>query len=107
MKKLLLAVFLVLAGCSALTQKPPLSNQIEAASKLTQDVASQIGHLQKTAQITQEQEAKYLDRLDNIHDQIKLAASLAKSCKPDCSNAETQLKVINDQLIKLQTEANQ
>lgn len=93
----------ILAGC-AMNQAPPLTNQIEAASKSAMDAALQIDRLQKAKLISNELEDQLMDQLLEVNKALRMASALAAGCKPDCSNAEAQLRAANTLLIQLQAE---
>jgi hypothetical protein len=83
---------------------PPLMNQIEAASLAAMDAALQIDRLQKAKLISNETEDELMDQLLEVNKALRTASALAVGCKPDCSNAESQLRLANTLLIKLQSE---
>lgn len=93
----------ILTGC-AINQTPPLTNQIQAASLAAQEAALQIDRLQKSKLISNELEDELMDQLLEVNEALRLASALAAGCKPDCSNAENQLRTANTLLIKLQSE---
>jgi hypothetical protein len=104
MKKLTCIVFAaLLAGCASVGA-PPLMNQIEAASLAAMDAALQIDRLEKAKLISNETEDQLMDQLLEVNKALRTASALAAGCKPDCSNAEAQLRLANTLLIKLQSE---
>lgn len=103
MKFIPIIALCILTGC-ATNQTPPLTNQIEAASKSAMDAALQIDRLQKAKLISNELEDQLMDKLLEVNKALRMASALAASCKPDCSNAEAQLRAANTLLIQLQAE---
>jgi hypothetical protein len=99
----LIGAVLSLTACATAS----LTNQVEAGSKIVQDLAIRIDHLQKTGVISNEREDKLLAQLREVNGAFRLATGLAASCSDDCSNAEAQLKAAQDLLAKLKTEVNQ
>lgn len=103
MKYLSVLCMALLIGCASVGA-PPLNNQIEAASKAAMDTALQIDRLQKAKLISNELEDQLMDQLLEVNKALRMASALAAGCKPDCSNAEAQLRAANTLLIQLQAE---